>query len=139
MMIDASAIVAILNREPDAERLKRAIEEADSPLYTSPLALFEATLGLARAKCDPRRRPTAEEIAAADIVVLEFVKANTLEVVAVGPQTAARALRAAATYGKIVGHPADLNFGDCFIYASAKEIGARLLYTGNDFAKTDLA
>lgn len=139
MMVDASAIVAILNREPGAERLKRALDEADSPLYTSPLALFEATLGLARAKCDPRRRPTAEEIGAAEAVVLAFANVNGLEVVTVDRRTARQALEAAATYGKIVGHPADLNFGDCFIYASAKEIGMRLLYTGNDFAKTDLA
>jgi ribonuclease VapC len=50
-----------------------------------------------------------------------------------------RAMTAAATYGKAVGHPADLNFGDCFAYACAKSQGAGLIYKGDDFARTDLA
>ena len=49
------------------------------------------------------------------------------------------ALEAARTYGKAVGHEADLNFGDCFAYACAKGYRAALLYKGDDFAKTDLA
>ena len=49
------------------------------------------------------------------------------------------ALDAAMTYGKAVGHPADLNFGDCYAYACAKTHRLPLLYKGNDFAKTDLA
>jgi len=43
------------------------------------------------------------------------------------------------TYGKLVGHPADLNMGDCFAYACAKVYGAQLLYKGRDFSETDLA
>ena len=46
---------------------------------------------------------------------------------------------AAALYGKAVGHPADLNFGDCFAYACAKAHTTTLIYKGDDFAKTDLA
>ncbi len=49
------------------------------------------------------------------------------------------ALDAATAYGKTVGYPADLNFGDCFAYACAKTEGLRLLYKGQDFAQTDLA
>jgi len=48
-------------------------------------------------------------------------------------------MRAARTYGKIVGHRAALNFGDCFSCAAAKSLGVGLLYKGNDFAFTDLA
>ena len=49
------------------------------------------------------------------------------------------AFRAAMKYGKSVGHPADLNFGDCFAYACAKAYRLGLIYKGDDFAKTDLA
>lgn len=51
----------------------------------------------------------------------------------------AGALEAARTYGKALGHEADLNFGDCFAYACAKGYWTALLYKGDDFAKTDLA
>lgn len=50
-----------------------------------------------------------------------------------------RAITAAKTYGKAVGHKAALNFGDCFSYAAAKALGVGLLYKGNDFSLTDLA
>jgi ribonuclease VapC len=49
------------------------------------------------------------------------------------------ALSGSATYGKAVGHPADLNLGDCFAYACAKALNVPLLYKGNDFSQTDLA
>jgi len=48
-------------------------------------------------------------------------------------------VRAYARYGKGTGHPAQLNFGDCFSYAAAKRVGAPLLYKGADFSHTDLA
>ncbi|MEY4779870.1 MAG: hypothetical protein RLZZ607_1183, partial [Pseudomonadota bacterium] len=49
------------------------------------------------------------------------------------------AIVTAQTYGRAVGHAADLNFGDCFAYACAKSRDAPLLYKGNDFSQTDLA
>lgn len=49
------------------------------------------------------------------------------------------AIDAVKTFGKAVGHPAELNFGDCFSYACAKSHQLDLLYMGNEFAKTDLA
>ncbi|BBD36979.1 truncated ribonuclease [Aminobacter sp. Y103A] len=49
------------------------------------------------------------------------------------------AIDAGMRYGKAVGHPADLNFGDCFAYACARSLGAKLLYKGSDFSRTDLA
>jgi ribonuclease VapC len=48
-------------------------------------------------------------------------------------------IEAYAKYGKGTGHPARFNFGDCFSYAMAKRLGVSLLYTGNDFVRTDLA
>jgi ribonuclease VapC len=49
------------------------------------------------------------------------------------------ALAAARTYGRFVGHPAKLNFGDCFTYAAAKSLNVPLLFVGADFSKTDIA
>lgn len=49
------------------------------------------------------------------------------------------AVRAAGEYGRATGHPANLNFGDCFAYACAKAYRLGLIYKGDDFAKTDLA
>jgi ribonuclease VapC len=57
----------------------------------------------------------------------------------VSPEVGRFALDASATFGKVVGHVADLNFGDCFAYARAKALKTSLLYKGNDFAHTDLA
>ena len=49
------------------------------------------------------------------------------------------ALDGMTTYGKVVAHPADLNFGDCFAYATAKRHHVKLLYKGEDFTLTDMA
>jgi ribonuclease VapC len=59
--------------------------------------------------------------------------------VAITPEIGRRALAAGAIYGKGVGHRADLNFGDCFAYACAKQLGVPLIYKGKDFAHTDIA
>ena len=56
-----------------------------------------------------------------------------------GNAEARAAIEAAKRYGRAVGSPSDLNFGDCLAYACAEEHGAALLYKGNDFAQTDLA
>jgi ribonuclease VapC len=141
MFLDASAIVAILAREPDADKLKKAIDVAKPPLYASPLVVFEASVSLARAKLRPRskRYPTPDEIKAASAVVAAFVEANAIEELTISSDIGRRAIGAAAAYGKVVGHKAELNFGDCFSYACAKALHVPLLYKGNDFAKTDLA
>ncbi len=139
MLVDASAIVAVLNREPDAEAFETAIGEHDGHLYVSPLTIYEAALGLARARCGGGRRPKRSDIEFAHAAVRFFVEDNRIQAVSVTPEIAARAIEAASRYGKAVGHPADLNFGDCFAYACAKALGAPLLYKGDDFSKTDLA
>lgn len=139
MFVDASAIVAILAREAGAEALIERIDNAAAPLLTSPVALVEATLGLARAKSGANTgRLEPATIRAALDVVEAFVAANAIEVASLGAETALGAVEAAATWGKLVGHPAALNLGDCFAYACAREHGVSLLYKGDDFARTDL-
>jgi ribonuclease VapC len=141
MFVDASAIVAILTREPDADQLKKAIDVARPPLYVSPMVVYEASVSLARAKLRSRARryPKADQIRAAFAVVAAFNNANGIKELTISPDIGRRAIKAAATYGKVVGHAADLNFGDCFAYACAKAHHLPLLYKGDDFAKTDLA
>jgi ribonuclease VapC len=142
MFIDASAIVAILAREPQAGQLKKAIDVAKPPLYVSSLVVFEASVSLARAKLRSKRtkrHPTPTEIRASQAVVEALINANGIKDIVISADIGRGAVEAAATYGKAIGHQADLNFGDCFAYACAKAYGVPLLYIGNDFAKTDLA
>ena len=137
MFIDASVIVAILGREPGHEELEKRLAATDGPCFVSPLVMFEASLGLARQKSTAK--PTFELISRARHAVEAFVEDLGAVEMEISPVTGKQALEACATYGKAVGHAADLNFGDCFAYACAKTLGVGLLYKGNDFARTDLA
>jgi ribonuclease VapC len=130
IVVDASAIVAILTRELEGEALAQALERADE-IRTSPLAVYEATLGLVRIL----RRSVQD----AEADVIEFLRLARVIVQPIQPEIAHVALEAFARYGKGRGHPARLNLGDCFIYAQAKAGHASLLYKGEDFSKTDIA
>src|SRR5690606_13028983 len=97
MFVDSSAIVAILTREEDADALADRIEAAEAPV-TSPIAVFEAALGLCR-----KRHASVEE-ARADI--RDFLAVAGIETVAISPADADLALLAFSRYGKGRGHPA---------------------------------
>ena len=129
MFVDASAIVAILTREPDADELANALETARSPI-TSPVAVYEAALGV----CRKRHASVAE----AQEDVLQFLGIAGVRTVWVTGKEAEIALDAFARYGKGRGHPAQLNLGDCFAYAVAKTYRTTLLFKGDDFGKTDI-
>jgi ribonuclease VapC len=129
MFVDASAIVAILTREPEADALADVLEDARSPI-TSPIAIFEATLGICR-----KRQAGVEEAAEE---VREFLGLAGVRTVPITDQDAETALAAFASYGKGRGHPAQLNLGDCFAYATAKNHHIALLFKGEDFDKTDI-
>jgi ribonuclease VapC len=129
MFVDASAIVAILTREPEASDLTNRLERAVRPL-TSAIAIFEATLGL--------RRKHHASVQEAEADITAFIKAARIEPVPVTPADASLALDAFARYGKGTGHPAQLNLGDCFSYALATSHRAPLLFKGDDFSKTDI-
>ncbi|WP_075217490.1 type II toxin-antitoxin system VapC family toxin [Mongoliimonas terrestris] len=139
MFIDASAIVAILAREADAESLLDRIEAAKGPIHVSPLVRFEAAVSLARSRSGAANRPDAATIAAAARLVSAFLDEIGAAEMPITDEIGRAALDAAMTFGKAVGHTADLDFGDCFAYACAKVGGVGLLYKGNDFARTDLA
>jgi ribonuclease VapC len=129
MFVDASAIVAILTREPDADALADALDTARLPI-TSAVAVFEAVLGI----CRKRHASVAE----AQNDVHEFLEAAGIRTVSITAKEAETALDAFDRYGKGRGHPARLNMGDCFAYAVAKNYRASLLFKGDDFTKTDI-
>jgi ribonuclease VapC len=129
MFIDASAIVAILTREAEADVLADVLEAAHSAI-TSPIAVFEAVLGICR-----KRHASVEE-GGAD--VREFLEIARVRVVSITDDEAETALAAFSRYGKGRGHPAQLNLGDCFAYAMAKNHRFALLFKGEDFDKTDI-
>ncbi len=142
MFIDASVIVAILAREPGYEEILNRLGSDAGSFLMSPLVRFEATISLARKKAvtiGKDSRTTGEQVVLAKAAVDEFIAALGAEEVPISPEIGEIAIAAALTYGKAVGHPADLNFGDCFAYGCAKATGTRLIYKGNDFALTDLA
>jgi ribonuclease VapC len=138
MFIDASAIVAILGREPGYEELEKRLSDTDAPFFVSPLVKFEASVALARQKAS-KIKASPELLRQAQRAVDAFVEDIAAEEITISPEVGRFALDASATYGKAAGHAADLNFGDCFAYACAKALKVSLLYKGNDFAQTDLA
>lgn len=142
MFVDASVIVAVIDREPGHEDFVNRMKAATGAFFVSPLVRFEATIALARKKAFAdkyNRRPSAEMIIQSRDAIDEFIRVMAAEDIPITTDIGAAAINAGALYGKIVGHPAGLNFGDCFAYACAKALDAGLLYKGDDFAKTDLA
>jgi ribonuclease VapC len=125
MVIDTSAILAILQQEPEANRLLRAIVQAPRRLLSA-VSFFEAAM-LARYR--------AGDVGSADYDRL--LTLLNLEVVPVTERQAQIARDAHRRFGKGL-HPAGLNFGDCFTYALAAESGEPLLFKGSDFSRTDL-
>ena len=126
MVIDSSAIIAILFDEPDAQALLSEIAAAAIPRLSA-ASLVEVGLVLRRDATAPRR-------AAFD----EMLRLFSIKIEPLTEQQAYLALDAYDRFGKGTGHPAGLNYGDCFSYALAKQTGEALLFKGNDFTRTDL-
>ncbi len=137
MFIDASVIVAVMTREPGWEDVVERLDGSETSFSVSSLARFEAVLALARKQ--PSSPDKRQAIASAREAVANFLSEIRASEIAVTPRIGELALDAAVTYGKTAGHPAALNFGDCFAYACAKALGVPLAYKGDDFALTDLA
>jgi len=129
IVVDVSAIVAILTGESGDDALMTALE-GESDIETSPVAVYEATLGVARV--------LSLSVEDAETSVMEFLRLTGVVVQPIKSETVHVALQAFARYGKGGRHPARLNMGDCFIYAHARTAGAALLYKGDDFSKTDI-
>ena len=126
MVVDTSAIMAILHQEPDAQLFAHRIAEA-------PIRLISAVSVLEAGIVATSRRGS-EGADALDALLL----AAALEVVPFDGEQAAVARLAFVRFGKRR-HPANLNFGDCVVYALAATRALPLLFKGTDFAATDLA
>ncbi|TCC28608.1 type II toxin-antitoxin system VapC family toxin [Kribbella sindirgiensis] len=127
MIIDTSALVAILRAEPDAADFAEAIEGA-TVRRISAANFLEAAVVMDSARDPVVSRRFDELCAAAD-----------LQIEPVTERQARTAREAYRDFGKGSGHPAGLNFGDCFAYALAKDTGEPLLFKGKGFIHTDLA
>jgi len=120
--VDTSALIAIALNEPEADACVAALTGEDQ-LMISAGTVAEALIVAAR-------RNVGDEVA-------RMIDGLGFEVVSVTSASARRVAAAYARWGKGA-HRAGLNFGDCFAYETAKQQGCRLLFVGDDFARTDL-
>ena len=120
--VDTSALMAIVLGGPEANSCIGVLE-SEGDLLISAGTVAEALIVSAR-------RNVGEEMA-------RLIDGLGFEIVSLTPAAARRVARVYEMWGKGV-HPAALNFGDCFAYDVAKEHACRLLYVGDDFAKSDI-
>lgn len=126
MVIDTSAILAWLKNEPERERITAALESHPVCLMSA-VSLLEAHI-VVQAREHPAMLSKLEQfLDEIGVIVVPFDEAQ-----------AKLANQAFQRYGKGRGHPAQLNMGDCAVYALAKLLAEPLLFVGNDFAKTDI-
>lgn len=127
MIVDTSAIIAILRHEPDAPRLLLPLLLSHSRRMSA-ASYLEVAIVIDRSP-DPVVRSGVDELISRLGIAIEPVT-----------EQQARIARAAhRDFGRGSGHPARLNFGDCLSYALAKVSGEQLLYKGTDFDHTDVA
>jgi ribonuclease VapC len=122
IVVDTSALMAIVLKEPRAPACVAALEAEDEILISAGT--------VAEALIVSARRNIGVEMA-------RLLDALGCEIVSVTPAAARRIGLAYEQWGRGM-HPAAVNFGDCFAYEVAKEHACRLLYVGGDFAKTDI-
>lgn len=121
IVVDTSALMAVINAEPGADKCLAVL--GSGGLVMSAGTLAEAFIVAAGRRIIPQMTALIEG--------LDF------EIAPVDAQAARRVGTTYAQWGKGI-HPAGLNFGDCFAYALAKERNCPLLYVGNDFSQTDI-
>ena len=126
MIVDTSAIVAILQKESESEMFRRAISAVE---YARLSAASYVELGIVALRA---RNPVVGH------ALDDFITRSAIVIEPVTERQARIAREAYRDYGKGSGHPAGLNFGDCFAYALARDLGEPLLFKGVDFAETDI-
>jgi ribonuclease VapC len=126
--VDASAVVAILGREPERALFLQKLDEFKAG-RVSPIVMYESCLAVSRL--------LGVSVLEAEDIVATFVRDSNLEVCSIDSPTASMALQAFRRFGK-GRHKASLNMGDCFAYACAKVLRVPLLCKGEDFIHTDI-
>jgi ribonuclease VapC len=127
VIVDTSALIAILHNEPEAAAFAAAADAAPQCRMSAANFLETAIV------IDTGRRPIASRR------LDDLLKELRLAIEPVTEEQARIAREAYRDYGRGSGHPARLNFGDCFAYALARATGEPLLFKGNDFIHTDIA
>jgi ribonuclease VapC len=129
MVVDTSAIVCVFLQEPDAGRFERCIGEHMDALVPAATVLETSIVVRSRKQIDP---------AEAERWLDDFLSLGSIRIMPVTVEQLDAARRAHRRFGKGTGHPAGLNFGDCFAYALARTLDVPLLFKGSDFAMTDV-
>ena len=127
MIVDTSALIAILRGESEARRYAEVLADAPGPKRLSAATYLEAAIVI-----DSSREPIASRR------FDDLIREAELMVEPVTREQAEIARTAYRDYGKGSGHPAQLNYGDCFAYALARQTGEPLLFKGDGFATTDV-
>ncbi|HJE89583.1 MAG TPA: type II toxin-antitoxin system VapC family toxin [Dietzia timorensis] len=122
MIIDTSAVVAIMRRETDWVHFERAIDESFER-FMSASSVLELSIVL-RGAADPE--------------IDNFIETMNIEILDVDSSHLRWARHANRAYGRHSGSPAKLNFGDCLVYGAAMSTGKPLLFKGDDFGHTDV-
>jgi ribonuclease VapC len=126
MIIDTSALVAILRDEPDAPVYAGAIGRAGSRRLSA-ASFLEAAIVIDGSQ-DPIASRRFDDLLAEAQITIDSVDEDQVRI----------ARQTYRDFGKGSGHPARLNYGDCFAYALARAAGEALLFKGEDFAHTDI-
>ena len=126
MIVDSSALIAILTDEPDALTLSQILD-LPAIVRVSTASYLETSIVLDKHR-DPVLSAKLDGLIESAKIVIEPVT----------PEQARAARQAYRDYGKGSGHPANLNFGDCFSYALARDKREPILFKGDDFIHTDL-
>ena len=126
MIVDTSALIAILAGEPEADIFVDAIARSDAPAVSA--ASYVETAVVVDARRDPALSRAFDR----------FLEESRLTVEAVTRRQAEIAREAYRDFGRGSGHPARLNFGDCFAYALARDKNLPLLFKGDNFRHTDV-
>jgi ribonuclease VapC len=126
VIVDSSAIVAIIRKEAGWEAYNATIENADT-VRLSAAGYLEVAI-VVDSRRDPATTRRFDEYLDSAAIIIEPVTERQARI----------AREAYRDYGKGSGHAAGLNFGDCFAYALARDLGEPLLYKGTDFAETDV-
>ncbi|HWZ67724.1 MAG TPA: type II toxin-antitoxin system VapC family toxin [Stellaceae bacterium] len=127
MIVDTSALIAILRDEPEAPACAKAIEDAPRRRISA-ANLVEAAIVIDASRDPVASRRFEDLLREAQLVVEPVTEAQ-----------ARIAREAYRDFGRGSGHPARLNLSDCFAYALARATGEPLLFKGDDFSHTDIA
>ena len=130
IVVDSSALIAILLHEPDADRFATRIAVEDS-------CLISAANYVETGQVFVQRLRQAKEVTLARFLAL--LERSDIAIAPIDETQARAALEARLVYGRGFGHRAGLNYGDCFAYALARVRNLPLLYKGDDFTHTDIA